>query len=86
MSERKINIYSNDTALSRETEKKLCLKLKDADFKISEKLTDDCELMICIGGDGAFLEAIHLYKFPGSLYSERGEEKIEDDFQNPNCC
>ena len=64
MSERKINIYSNDTALSRETEKKLCLKLKDADFKISEKLTDDCELMICIGGDGAFLEAVHLYEFP----------------------
>lgn len=64
MSERKINIYSNDTALSRETEKKLCLKLKDADFKISEKLMDDCELMICIGGDGAFLEAVHLYEFP----------------------
>ena len=64
MDKRCVKIYSNDTQLSIETEKILSQKLKDAGFTIAEEFTDECELLICVGGDGAFLEAVHMYRFP----------------------
>ena len=39
-------------------------KLRQRGFIVSEKYDDDAELNICIGGDGAFLRAVHRNKFP----------------------
>ena len=64
MEKRVVKIYSNDTQLSIDTVKILEQKLKDAGFTIAEEFTDECELLICVGGDGAFLEAVHMYGFP----------------------
>lgn len=64
MIERKIKLYSNDTDISIKTEKMLREKLETNGFSVAEEFSSDCELLICIGGDGAFLEAIHLYDYP----------------------
>lgn len=61
---KKIKIYKNDTEISKNTEKLLIEKLRFFDVAITDELTEDCDLLICIGGDGAFLEAIHNYGFP----------------------
>ena len=39
-------------------------KLRQRGFIVSEKYDDDAELNICVGGDGAFLRAVHRNKFP----------------------
>lgn len=61
---KKIKIYKNDTELSKKTEQLLLSKIGNYDIEVSEKLTNDCDLLVCIGGDGAFLEAMQLYQFP----------------------
>ena len=64
MEKRVVKIYTNDTDLSIDTAKILEQKMKDAGFTIADEFTDECELLICVGGDGAFLEAVHMYGFP----------------------
>lgn len=64
MSERKILVHSNDTAVSRETRELLVTKLEKSGFTAVDTLSEDVELVICIGGDGSFLEAVHKYNFP----------------------
>src|SRR5690606_30062476 len=49
---------------SRKTKVKLMDKLEDLNFSASEEYNPNAELNICIGGDGAFLRAIHRNKFP----------------------
>ncbi len=62
---KKICIYSNKSRTSIETLDILRGKLGNAGFQCSDSYTGDEELMICIGGDGTFLEAMHRYNFPG---------------------
>lgn len=64
MADRLIKLYTNDTELSIRTEKVLREKLEANGFMIADELTDECELLVCIGGDGAFLESIHMYNYP----------------------
>lgn len=64
MDKRKIYVYSNDTAVSKKTEELLCKKLEQSGFAMPETLDDSVELIVCIGGDGAFLQAIHQFNFP----------------------
>ena len=59
-----ILIYSSDTQSSKDVEKKLRKKLLDSNFIIKENLDDEVELIICIGGDGTFLGAVHKFNFP----------------------
>lgn len=54
-----INVISNTDYESRKTLQKLICKLKKAGFSPSETFDNNAELNICIGGDGAFLRAIH---------------------------
>lgn len=61
---RVINIISNYNFESKKTSHLLSEKLRAKGFYIPEKYGDDAELNICIGGDGAFLRAIHRNKFP----------------------
>lgn len=61
---RKINLYTNGTKKSRETEILLTEILQNSGFSVSNTYSGDGELLICIGGDGALLQAVHKYHFP----------------------
>ncbi len=61
---RKIFIYANDSEMSRKTEKRLKQKLDGSGFTILPAYNADADLLVCIGGDGTFLEAIHRFDFP----------------------
>ena len=58
-----INIISNNNYDSNLTCKLLTQELKKKGFTISEEYNDNAELNICVGGDGAFLRAIHNNNF-----------------------
>lgn len=60
----KIYIYANDSETSKRTEKKLKQKLDNSGFVPLPKYSPDADLLVCIGGDGTFLEAIHRYDYP----------------------
>jgi NAD+ kinase len=59
-----INIISNRNYESRKTKKNLIYQLRKNGFNTSEKYDADAVLNICIGGDGAFLRAVHRNAFP----------------------
>lgn len=61
---KKIYIYANDSETSKKTEKKLKQKLDNSGFVVLPSYRDDADLLVCIGGDGTFLEAIHKFDFP----------------------
>lgn len=61
---KKIYIYSNDSVVSKKTEQKLRHKLDKSGFYLLNEFTEDADLLVCIGGDGTFLEAIHKFNFP----------------------
>ena len=59
-----ISIFTNETERSTDVELVLMQKLKERGYKVSEGYDEDAELLICIGGDGAFLRTMHLCNFP----------------------
>lgn len=59
-----INIIYNDNIRSKETRELLESKLKEYGYIISDEFDYNAELNICIGGDGAFLRAVHKHGFP----------------------
>lgn len=59
-----INIIHNDNTRSKETSEILENKLREYGYTISYEFNYDAELSICIGGDGAFLRAVHKHGFP----------------------
>lgn len=61
---RKINIISNRNFKSRKTANQLIDKLSQRGFLASHKYDNKAELNITVGGDGAFLRAVHRNKFP----------------------
>ncbi|MDO5036740.1 MAG: NAD(+)/NADH kinase [Tissierellia bacterium] len=63
MSERIINIISNSNFESRKTTKDLIKKLRQAGFSPTTKLSNQAELTITVGGDGAFIKAVNRSKF-----------------------
>ena len=58
-----INIISNYNLESKKTTELLAKKLKNKGFYISDKFDKNAELNICVGGDGAFLRAVHKHSF-----------------------
>lgn len=62
--QRIINIISNKNYKSKQTSDSLAKKLKDKGFTVPAKYSNNAELNICVGGDGAFLRAVHRNKFP----------------------
>lgn len=65
---RKINIISNRNLESRKTSTKLKEKLIDQNFIVPDQYDPGAELNICVGGDGAFLRAVHKNKFPSIAF------------------
>ncbi len=59
-----INVFTNGTPVSEDTKEVLIEKFKKNGFTVREQYDPDSELIVCIGGDGAFLQAVHKYKFP----------------------
>ena len=62
--EKYICIHSNGTSVSKETCEVLSRKLMSEGYIISHELNSDTELLVCIGGDGAILDALHKFDFP----------------------
>ena len=61
---KRIFIYANGGETSKKTEKKLKQKLDKSGFIVLSSYCEDADLLVCIGGDGTFLEAIHKFDFP----------------------
>ncbi|MBC7088335.1 MAG: NAD(+)/NADH kinase [Tissierellales bacterium] len=64
LNKRVVNIISNRNYESRKTSEILVSKLRKSGFEPSVTYDEKAELNICIGGDGAFLRAVHRSKFP----------------------
>ena len=63
---RKVLLYANDTPPTRAFIPELKSKLSACGIEIAETLTDDTDLIFCIGGDGTFLHLIHELRFPST--------------------
>ena len=64
MTSKIICIHSNDTEISKQTKKELLAKLINAGYIVEDELSEETELLICIGGDGVILDALHRFNFP----------------------
>lgn len=62
--EKRICIHNNGTSVSTETCQVLTRKLMSEGYIVTNDLTPDTELLVCIGGDGAILDALHKHNFP----------------------
>lgn len=65
MHRKQVNIIYNNDKRSLNTLDALTKKLIAAGFNFSTKFSDDALFNICIGGDGAFLRAVHSTDFSG---------------------
>ncbi|MDR5658337.1 NAD(+)/NADH kinase [Serpentinicella sp. ANB-PHB4] len=59
-----INIIYNNTNFSINTAKYLKDRLMGFGYQVSDHFDFNAELVICIGGDGSFLRALHQHGFP----------------------
>lgn len=65
MNKKLINIFTNGTDVSLETESILVRKLMDKGYTVTcNEHSPEAELIICIGGDGSLLETVHSCDFP----------------------
>lgn len=64
MGARLISIFANENSFSKETQDLLEQKLHKSGFKVMNEFSPEAELIISIGGDGAFLRTLHENKFP----------------------
>lgn len=64
MENNNIVIFTNETELSRDVKASLTKKLINRGYTVMSEYSNDASLIICIGGDGAFLETIHKCDFP----------------------
>lgn len=64
MRKKLINVFTNNTNLSLDTKSVLTKKLTDNGYTVTGEYSEDAELIICIGGDGALLKTIHSCGFP----------------------
>lgn len=61
---RYISISTNGTTVSEQTKEIIIEKFQSNGFAVRKACTRDSELLVCIGGDGALLQAVHKYDFP----------------------
>ena len=64
MENKKVFIHANTTAMSKEIEETLRHKLVKSGLRVYEQLSEDTELIICVGGDGTLLYMLHENDFP----------------------
>ncbi len=61
-----ICVSCNEKEYSKAVKKLITEKLYASGFDVTDELTDDAELLMCVGGDGALLRALHKYNFPAT--------------------
>ena len=59
-----ISVFTNNTDISLQTRSLMIEKLRAKGYDISDTYTQDTELIVCIGGDGALLKTVHSCGFP----------------------
>ena len=64
MNKKNIYIFTNGTDVSLKTEEILREKLIANGLTVFDELTSDVGLIVCIGGDGTLLTALHEFAFP----------------------
>lgn len=93
-----INILSNSNFESRKTTNRLMDLLRAKGYNPTTNFSNKAELTVCIGGDGAFLKAVHKNNFSSIPYvgintghlgffqeiSPENLEKFVDDYVNGN--
>ena len=57
---RYISVITNGTCVSEQTKKILVEKFENHGFTVLEECSMNSELLVCIGGDGALLHAVHM--------------------------
>lgn len=62
-----ISIFTNDTEVSRDVRADLRKELINRGYTVMSEYSPTTDLIVCIGGDGAFLETIHKCGFPDCL-------------------
>ena len=67
MSTRTISVFQNGNELSEQTYRILKDSLTRRGYAVIDDYSDSTELIVCIGGDGALLKAIHACDFPSCL-------------------
>ena len=61
---KKVFLYSNLVKDSVDLKATLKEKLENSGITVTPELTDDTDLIICVGGDGTFLRLIHDMNLP----------------------
>lgn len=64
MNSKIIAIHSNGTIVSQNIVERLEIKLRSEGYEIERSLEKEPSLLICVGGDGVILSALHKYNFP----------------------
>ncbi len=64
MKKKVISIYSNESSISQYASNLLRTKLESYGFAPTLEFDNEAELLICIGGDGTVLQAMHELVFP----------------------
>lgn len=64
MSSKIITIRTNESDFSLETKKQLAEILQARGYTTTDEYTPQTELVVCIGGDGCLLKAVHICDFP----------------------
>ena len=59
-----INIFENDSPLTKETRRILKQKLEHCGYAVVREFHPEAELIICVGGDGQLLRTLHQLNFP----------------------
>ncbi len=59
-----ITVRANELKETQITKVDLLNRIDPKKFNVSYELTDETDLIMCIGGDGTFLETVHGFDFP----------------------
>ena len=73
-----INIYVNDNQKSLETALIVKEKMEQKGFKPTFDFDENALINLCIGGDGAFLRAVHKYKDSREQFEIRTHKRLID--------
>ena len=63
-----INIFENDSPVSKETRRIFKQKLELAGYAVCDGFDPEAELIVCIGGDGQLLRTLHQLEFPSNPF------------------
>ena len=67
MNKHTVSIFTNDTEMSKDVKSELRKALIERGYTVMSEYSPNTDLIVCIGGDGAFLETIHKCNFPECL-------------------